>query len=65
MKRFVVGEAQDQSTLFPALLDAFIADDKLVRAIEAFVESLDRRGLGFKSVNPHATGRPAIIPLYS
>ncbi len=40
MKRFVVGEARDQSTLFPALLDDFIADDNPVRAIEVFVESL-------------------------
>lgn len=62
MKRFVVGEARDQSTLFPALLDDFIADDNPVRAIEAFVESLDLRGLGFKGVNPHATGRPAYHP---
>ena len=62
MKRFVVGEARDQSSLFPALLDDFIADDNPVRAIEAFVESLDLRGLGFKGVDPHATGRPAYHP---
>jgi len=62
MKRFVVGEARDQSTLFPALLDDFIADDNPVRAIEAFVEGLDLRGLGFKGVDPHATGRPAYHP---
>ncbi|MCH4565265.1 IS1182 family transposase [Halomonas sp. EGI 63088] len=62
MKRFVVGEARDQGTLFPALLDDFIADDNPVRAIEAFVEGLDLRGLGFKGVDPHATGRPAYHP---
>ncbi|WP_416140021.1 IS1182 family transposase [Halomonas sp. HK25] len=62
MKRFVVGEARDQSTLFPALLDDFIADDNPVRAIEAFVEGLDLRGLGFKGVDPYATGRPAYHP---
>lgn len=48
MKRFVVGEARDQSTLFPALLDDFITNDNPVRAIEAFVEGLDLRGLGVK-----------------
>ncbi|UYG06856.1 IS1182 family transposase [Halomonas sp. M4R1S46] len=62
MKRFVVGEARDQGTLFPALLDDFIAEDNPVRAIEAFVEGLDLRGLGFKGVDPHATGRPAYHP---
>lgn len=62
MKRFVVGEARDQSTLFPALLDDFIAEDNPVRAIEAFVEGLDLRGLGFKGIDPHATGRPAYHP---
>ena len=62
MKRFVVGEARDQSTLFPALLDDFVADDNPVRAIEAFVEGLDLRELGFKGVDPHTTGRPAYHP---
>ncbi|ALM53765.1 IS1182 family transposase [Halomonas huangheensis] len=62
MKRFVVGEARDQSTLFPALLDDFIAEDNPVRAIEAFVEGVDLRGLGFKGIDPHATGRPAYHP---
>ncbi|BBI60509.1 hypothetical protein HSBAA_18150 [Vreelandella sulfidaeris] len=62
MKRFVVGEARDQSTLFPTLLDDFIAEDNPVRAIEAFVEGLDLKDMGFKGVDPHATGRPAYHP---
>lgn len=62
MKRFVVGEARNQSTLFPALLDDFIADDNSVRTIEAFIEGLDLRGLGSKGVDLHATGRPAYHP---
>ncbi|NYT73762.1 IS1182 family transposase [Halomonas sp. QX-2] len=62
MKRFMVGEARDQSTLFPALLDDFIAEDNPVRAIDAFVEGLDLKDIGFKGVDPHATGRPAYHP---
>ncbi|PWG60904.1 IS1182 family transposase [Sediminicurvatus halobius] len=62
MKRFVVGEARGQSTLFPAYLDDFIADDNPVRAVEAFVEGLNLRALGFDGVDPHATGRPAYHP---
>lgn len=62
MKRFVVGEARGQSTLFPAQLDDFIAEDNPVRAIGAFVEALDLRALGFDGIDPKATGRPAYHP---
>ncbi|MCE8022516.1 IS1182 family transposase [Halomonas sp. MCCC 1A11036] len=62
MKRFVAGESRSQATLFPELLDDFVAEDNPVRAIEAFVEALDLRQLGFKGVDPHATGRPAYHP---
>jgi len=62
MKRFVAGESRSQATLFPELLDDFVSEDNPVRAIEAFVEALDLRQLGFKGVDPHATGRPAYHP---
>ena len=62
MTRFVRGEARGQSTLFPECLDDFIAEDNPVRAIEAFVETLDLRGLGFAGVDPKETGRPAYHP---
>ena len=62
MKRFVSGESRSQATLFPELLDDFVSEDNPVRAIEAFVEALDLRHLGFKGVDPHATGRPAYHP---
>jgi len=62
MKRFVVGEARGQSTLFPARVDDFIAEDHPVRVIDVFVEELDLRALGFDSVDPHTTGRPAYHP---
>lgn len=62
MKRFVQSEARGQSTLFPECLDDFIAEDNPVRAIEAFVDTLDLRDLGFPGVDPHATGRPAYHP---
>ena len=59
MKRFVEGISRDQTTLFPEKLDDFIAEDNPVRVIDAFVEALDLRTLGFKDVDPGATGRPA------
>ena len=58
MKRFVSGESRSQATLFPELLDDFVSEDNSFRAIEAFVEALDLRQLGFKGVDPQATGRP-------
>jgi transposase len=62
MKRFVTGQARGQATLFPEYLEDFIAEDNPVRVIDAFVEELDLRGLGFKRADPAATGRPAYHP---
>jgi hypothetical protein len=59
MKRFVTGEARGPATLFPERLEDVIAEDKPVRVIEAFVEPLELRALGFAAVDPKATGRPA------
>jgi transposase len=62
MKRFVEGVARDQSGLFPAHLEDFVDEDNPVRAVDAFVEKLDLRALGFDGVDPSATGRPGYHP---
>jgi len=62
MKRFVEGESRDQATLFPEHLDDWIAEDNPVRAVDAFVDELSFRALGFESADPAATGRPAYHP---
>lgn len=62
MKRFVIGESRSQSTLFPELLDDYVAEDNPVRVIDVFVDELDMRELGFSRVDPQATGRPAYHP---
>jgi transposase len=62
MKRFVEGESRDQATLFPEHLDDWIAEDNPVRAVDAFVDELNFRALGFESADPAATGRPAYHP---
>ena len=59
MKRFIQGIDRSQSTLFPEKLEDFIADDNPVRVIDAFVEALDLRKLGFEGIDPCTTGRPA------
>src|SRR6478752_1632184 len=62
MKRFVEGEDRRQGVLLPEYLDDFVTEENQVRVIEAFVDELDLRGLGFEGLVPEATGRPAYHP---
>ena len=62
MKRFVEGVDRDQAALFPECLEDWIGEDHPVRVIEAFVEGLDLRDLGFSGVEPKSTGRPSYHP---
>jgi transposase len=62
MKRFVEGADRGQSTLLPECLDDWIDEENPVRAIDAFVDALDMKELGFDGVEPAATGRPAFHP---
>jgi transposase len=48
--------------LFPEQLDDWIREDNPVRAIDAFVEELDFKALGFDRAEPAETGRPAYHP---
>ena len=62
MKRFIEGEDRNQATLLPEYLDDYIAEDNPVRAVDAFVEELDLRELGFEGAEPAITGRPSYHP---
>jgi transposase len=62
MSRFIEGEARTQSLLFPERLDDWIAEDNPVRVIDAFVDELDMRELGFDGAIPAETGRPGYHP---
>jgi transposase len=62
MKRFIEGEHRNQTTLLPGCLDDYIAEDNPVRAVDAFVEELDLKQLGFAGADPATTGRPAYHP---
>ncbi len=59
MNRFIQGEDRTQSTLLPELLDDYIAEANPVRVVDVYVDELDLGKLGFKGVDPAATGRPA------
>ena len=62
MKRFIEGENRYQSTLFPESLEDYIAEDNAIRIVDAFVDKLDLKGLGFESAEPSETGRPGYRP---
>jgi transposase len=62
MSGFVERIDRSQSTLFPAVLDDYVAEDNPVRAVDAFVEGLDLGKLGFGRVTPLETGRPRYHP---
>jgi len=62
MKRFIEGENRFQSTLFPESLEDYIAADNSIRIVDAFVDKLDLKQLGFERAEPSDTGRPGYLP---
>ena len=62
MAGYVEGVDRGQATLFPDRLDDFVDADNPVRVVEAFVDALDLRELGFARAAPASTGRPGYPP---
>ena len=62
MKRFVEEHDRTQSILFPERLDDYISAENPIRVVDAFVERLDLKEVGFDRVIPKATGRPGYNP---
>ena len=62
MAGFVAGTDRGQSTLLPECLDDWVDESNPIRVIDAFVDALDLRKLGFEGVDPAETGRPAYHP---
>jgi transposase len=58
----VNGESRYQATLFPEVLDEVVGRDDPVRVIDAFVDALELRELGFSKVAPEPMGRPSYAP---
>jgi len=59
---YIRGEDRGQAALLPAAIEDYVARDAPVRVIDAFVDGLDVRGLGFGRSEPAATGRPPYDP---
>ena len=62
MKRFIEGEDRTQAILLPECVEDYVGPENPVRVVEAFVEQLDLRAMGFEGSDPAATGRPAYHP---
>ena len=62
MSRHIKGSSRSQATLFPEMLEDFVAKENPVRVIDVFVDGLDLENLGFKGVQSKATGRPGYHP---
>jgi transposase len=59
---YIRGEDRGQAALLPAAIEDYVAAEAPVRVIDAFVDGLDVRGLGFGRSEPAATGRPPYDP---
>ena len=62
MAGFVEGIDRGQTSLFPARLDDYVAEDNPVRAVDVFVDNLDLDKLGFVRVQSLDIGRPSYHP---
>ena len=61
MTDFIEGENRKQATLLPERLDDYIAENSHVRVVDVFINEIDLKSLGFKTI-PEDTGRPAYHP---
>lgn len=55
---YIKGQDREQVTFLPDCIDDLIGQDNPVRVIDAFIDSLDMKGMGFKRPIPNITGRP-------
>ena len=62
MAGFVEGADRRQLSLLPGSLDDWVDENNPVRAIDAFVDALKLRDLGFETADPTGIGRPGYHP---
>ena len=59
---YVEGLKRNQRVLLPDTLDEYVSDENSVRFVDAFVNGLDVKKLGFKHSEPCEEGRPPYDP---
>src|SRR3974390_3108848 len=62
MKRFIEAADRSQATVLPECLDDWVDESNPVRVVDAFVDALDLKNLGFDGMAPEVTGRPSYHP---
>jgi len=62
MAGFIEEADRGQLSLLPGSLDDWVDKDNPVRVIDAFVDGLDLKKLGFETVDPLDIGRPGYHP---
>src|SRR5689334_616700 len=62
MAGFIEEADRGQLSLLPGSLDDWVGKDNPVRVIDAFVDGLDLKKLGFETVEPLDIGRPGYHP---
>jgi transposase len=59
---YIEGTNRAQGMMFPMTVDEYIDESNEVRAIGAFLEALDFKGMKFNRAEPAETGRPGYDP---
>ena len=62
MAGFIQGIDRGQATMLPECLDDWIDESNAVRVVDAFIDALKLRDLGFATADPADTGRPGYHP---
>lgn len=60
--KYIEGFNRNQAILFPQCIDEIIPEDSEVRIIDAFVDALPLKDLGFLEHQPSEEGRPMYHP---
>ena len=59
---YIKGTPREQQQMLPSYVEDYVSEDNPVRVIDAFVESLDLKQLGFRHTDPTAVGHPSYDP---
>lgn len=59
---YIKGTPREQQHLLPSYVEDYVSEDNPVRVIDAFVESLDLKQLGFRHTDETAVGHPSYDP---
>jgi hypothetical protein len=62
-RRYKIGKSRSQIDLLPPSLDEYVSSTNVVRAIDAYVDTLNLAQLGFSNTgNKRGDGQPAYPP---